>query len=235
MSLTYTTYTNQLANLMVIGSTDANFQTFLPGCIDYAEQRIYRELDLLYTQVTDTTTLSSGNRNMAPPTTLGTYITIDEVNVITPVTATSSNGTRNPLTPVAPEVIDAFYPSGQTVTGVPLMFAMRSPTIILLGPAPDAAYQVETIGIQRPTALSSTNTTTFLTSYVPDLFIAASMVFASGYMRNFGAQADDPQMGGSWETQYKLLIQSAATEQARAKWTSQGWTSQQPTPLATRT
>ncbi len=231
MSLTYTTYVQQLSNLMVILSTDANFQTFLPGCIDYAEQRCYRELDLLYTQVTDTTNVSSGNRDMTPPTTLGTYITIDAVNVITPVTATSSNGTRNPLTPVAPEVVDAIYPSGQIVTGVPSMYAMRSPTVVLLGPAPDAAYQVETIGIQRPTPLSSNNTSTILTTYVPDLFIAASMVFASGYMRDFGAQTDNPQMGASWEAQYKSLFQSASVEQARAKWESQGWTSQQPTQL----
>lgn len=235
MSLTYTTYTAQIANLMVISSTDANFQTMLPGMIDYAEQRTYRELDPLQVQVTDTTTLSSGNRNMTPPTTLGTYITIDSVNVITPVTATSTNGTRNPLTPVSPEFMDAAYPSGQTVTGVPEFYAMRSPTVVLLGPAPDAGYQAEIIGIQRPTALSSTNTTTFLTTYCPDIFIAASMIYASGYQRDFGGQADNPQMGGSWEGQYQLLIKSAQMEQARAKWESDGWTSQNPAPAGPRT
>lgn len=233
MSLDYTTYVQQLSNLMVIGSTDANFVTMLPGMIDYAEGRIYRELDPLYAQVTDTTNISSGNRNMTPPTNVGSYITIDAVNVITPVTATSTNGTRNPLTPVSPETMDALYPSGQTVTGVPSLYAMRSPTVVLLGPAPDAAYQTEVIGLQRPTALTSANSSTFLTQYCPDLFIAASMVFASGYMRDFGAQADNPQIGASWESQYKTLFQSASNEQSRAKWEAAGWTSQAPTPLAT--
>lgn len=234
MALTYTTYVDQLSNLMVIGSTDANFQTFLPGCIDYAEQRIYRELDPLYVQTTDTTNVSSGNREVIPPTAIGTYITVDQLNVITPITATSTNGTRNPLTPVSPEVMDALYPSGQTVTGVPSFYAMRSPTIVLLGPAPDAAYQAEFIGIQRPAALSSANSSTFLTTYCPDLFIAASMVFATGYQRDFGAQSDNPQASQSWEQQYQMLFKSAGMEQARAKWESEGWTSQGPAPAGPR-
>lgn len=236
MSLNYTTYTTQVSNLLVIGSTDTNFLVMLPGMIDYAEQRIYRELDPLYAQVTDTTaTVSSGVRDLTPPTTLGTFITIDSVNIITPVSATASNGTRVPLMPVSPEVMDALWPSGQTATGVPSLYAMRSPTNILLGPAPDAAYNTEIIGLQRPAALSSANSSTFLTQYCPDLMIAASMVFGFGYSRDFGGQSDNPQAGASWEAQYKLLFQSASMEQARAKWEGSGWTSQGPAPAGNRT
>jgi hypothetical protein len=236
VSLNWTTYVAQTSNLMVIGSTDANFQTMLPGMIDYAEQRLYRELDPLYSQVTDNTaTCSSGNRNFTPPTSIGTFITVDSVSIITPVTATSSNGTRVQLTPVSPEVVDALWPSGQTATGVPSLYAMRSPTTVLLGPAPDAAYATEVIGIQRPASLSSANSSTFLTQYCPDLMIAASMVFAFGYMRDFGGQSDNPQGGASWEAQYKSLFQSAAMEQARAKWEADGWTSQSPAPAGKRT
>jgi len=68
MSLTYTSYVAQLANLMVQVTTDPNFVTFLPGCIDYAEQRIYRELDLQATRTFDATdTLSSGDRTWTLP------------------------------------------------------------------------------------------------------------------------------------------------------------------------
>lgn len=234
MSLNYTTYTAQLANLMVIGSTDANFQVFLPGCIDYAEQRIYRELDLLYTQQTDATSqVSSGNRSFTIPTAVGTFITVDSINLISPAGTQSSVGTRVPLTPISPEFIDLTYPSGQTGVGTPSFYAMRSNTTAILGPPPDGAYYAEVIGIQRPAALSSANSSTILTQYVPDLFMAASMVFASGYMRDFGAQADNPGMGASWEAQYQKLMQSAAVEQARAKFEAEGWTSQSPSPVAT--
>lgn len=235
MSLTYDSYVAQISNLLVIGSTDANFQTMLPGMIDYAEQRIYRELDLLYTQVTDSTaTVSSGNRNFALPTTLGTFIICDNINIITPVTASASNGSRVQLTPTSREFLDMAYPSGQTAAGVPEFYAMASNTEVIFGPAPDAAYVAEVIGVQRPTPLSSANSSTILTQYVPDLLVAASMVFGSGYMRDFGAQgADNPGMGASWETQYGKLFASAAVEQARAKFQGEGWTSDQPSPIAT--
>ena len=236
MSLNYTTYVSQLANLMVVSSADTNFATFLPGCIDYAEQRIYREIDLLYTQVTTATSatiLSSGDRNFTLPTTNGTYITVDNINVITPVGTLSSAGTRTPLVPASREFIDTVYPSGQTTTGVPEFYAMASNTQVILGPAPGAAYYAEVIGVQRPASLSSANSSTILTQYIPDVFMAASMVFATAYQRDFGAQSDDPRAGASWEAQYQTLFGSAAMEQARAKFESEGWTSQAPSPAAT--
>ena len=235
MPLDYSTYVSQIANLLTYTSTETIFTTMLPGMIDYAEQRIYRELDLLYTQVTDATSLaSSGNRNFTLPTTTGNpYIIVDNINIITPSTATSSNGTRNQLMPTSREFLDIAYPSGQTATGVPEFWAMASNTEAIFGPSPDEAYTVEVIGVQRPSPLSSANSSTILTQYVPDLFVAASMVFGMGFQKDFSAQGDNPQGGVSWEAQYKTLFQSASVEQARAKFQSEGWTSDQPSPIAT--
>lgn len=233
-NLNYTTFVDQLALFLVTNSTDTNFQTLVPGCIDYIENRIYRDLDPLYAQTTDTGTVTAGNREFAPPTTIGSFITVDQVNIITPATATSSNGTRNPLTQIAPEAMDALYPSGQTVTGVPEYYAMRSLDTILLGPAPDAAYQAEVIGIQRPAQLSSANSSTYLTQYVPELYMAAGLVYGFGYQRDFGGQADDPRTAQSWENQYQMLLKSAQVEQFMAKSQSADWTTQSPSPLAPR-
>lgn len=232
MSLTYTTYVAQLSNLMVIGSTDPNFQTFLPGCIDYAEQRIYRELDLLTTEVTDaTTSVSSGNRNFNLPTSAGTFLIVDDINVISPAGALADSGTRSQLFPTSRAFIDMVYPSGQNNTGVPQFWAMDGSGTVILGPSPDAPYVAEVIGTQRPTPLSSANSSTFLTAYLPDLFMAASMVFASGYMRDFGAQgADNPGMSVSWEAQYGKLFASANAEEARKRYEGQAWTSNSDTP-----
>lgn len=206
----------------------------LPGMIDYAEQRIYRELDLLYTQVTDSTaSVTANSRDFTLPTSVGTYIIVDNFNIITPAGTPAATGTRIQLTPVSREFIDIAYPSGQTATGAPEFFAMASNTQVILGPAPDAAYVAEIIGVQRPAPLSVSNSSTILTQYVPDLFIAASMVFGSGYQRDFSAQGDNPQMGASWEAQYGKLMQSASVEQARAKFQSEGWTSDQPSAIAT--
>jgi hypothetical protein len=234
MPINYTSYVSQISNLLVIGSTTPEFQIMLPGMIDYAEQRIYREVNFLYTQVTDASAaVSSGNRMFTVPTSIGTFITVDNINIITPSTALSSNGTRVQLTPVSREVIDITYPSGQTATGVPEFWAMASNTQAIFGPSPDAPYLVEVVGIQRPTPLTSANSSTFITQYVPDLFIAASMVFGSGYQRDFAAQGDNPQMGAAWEAQYQKLFQSANMEQARAKYEADGWTSNEPSPVQT--
>lgn len=236
MALTYDSYVAQIANLLTYTSTEPQFTTMLPGMIDYAEQRIYRELDLLYTQVTDaTTTASSGNRNFTLPTSVGTYIIVDNINVITPSTATSSNGTRNQLVPVSRDFLDMTYPvATSSLCGVPEFWAMASNTEAIFGPAPDAGYTVEVVGVQRPASLSSANSSTILTQYVPDLFVAASMVFGSGFQRDFSAQGDNPQMGAAWEAQYQKLFGSASVEQMRAKYQSEGWTSNSPAPLATK-
>ncbi len=231
--INYTTYVAQLSNLMVVPSSDANFQTFLPGCIDYAEQRLYRELDLIDTQITDSAAVTASNRNYVLPTNLGTYIVVDQVNVLTPAGAPSSYGVREPAMPVSREYVDAVYPSGTVTTGVPKFYCRANSSSLIFGPTPDAAYVVEVVGTQRPTPLSAANSSTFLTQQLPDLFICASMVFASGYQKDFGAQTDNPQQAQSWEQQYKTLFQSAATEEARKNYASEAWTSQQPNPIAT--
>jgi len=225
----YTTYVSELANMMVVPTTDPNFQTVLTNIITDAEQRIYRELDLVDTQVTDSSAATASNRNFSLPTNLGTYIVVDQVNVLSSAGTTSSNGTRNPVMPVAREFIDAAYPSGQTLTGVPQFFCRANSSSLIFGPAPDANYTVEVVGTQRPTPLSSVNSSTFLTQNLPDLFFAASMVFASAYQRDFGAQADNPAQAQSWEAHYNTLLQSAKSEENRKKYEGQSWTSQSQT------
>lgn len=228
MSYNYATYVNQLTDLMATSQTNPNFVTILPGIIDYAEQRCYRELDLLSTVVRDSSaTLTSNNRNFTLPTSLGKFIVVSAVNVITPVSTAPESGTRNALIPVRLDFLDTVYNSASGAT-VPRFFARYDENSIAVGPWPNNDYTVEVIGTIRPTPLSVSNTTTFLTDYLPDLFMAASMIFASGYQRNFGAQSDTPQMAQSWESQYQTLLASAKTEETRKKFASFGWT-----PLST--
>lgn len=234
MSIDYTSYVAQISNLMVIGSTDANFQTMLPGMIDYAEQRIYRELNLLDTQVRDVTNLSTSSRNLTLPSAFGDFIIVSDINVITPAGTTIANGIRNQLNPAAISVVDFLYPQEVTSdsTSIPTLFAMVDQGLAVVGPPPSSPFQVEVIGTIRPTPLSSVNSSTFLTQHLPDLFVAASMVFGSGYMRDFGQQADNPQMGSAWEAQYNLLLKSAVAEEVRKKYNSAYPGVYQPTPTS---
>jgi hypothetical protein len=227
MSLTYNTYVAQVANIMAVDSTTTQFQTMLPGMIDYAEQRIYRELDLLNTVVRNSTlALTASNRNFTLPTTTnGNFITLQGINLITPAeTGDPDEGTRNALQPTTRDYLDTVWNSSTGAT-LPKLFAMIDQFNIIVGPWPDATYQVEVIGTIRPTPLSTTNTSTFLTQYLPDLFLAASMIFATGYQRDFGSQSDNPAQAVSWESQYEKLFASANGEEMRKKFAGPGWTS----------
>ena len=240
MSVTYATYVSEIATITVISSTllvngDNNFQGIMPAIIDYAEGRLWRDLDLPAARVTDTSvTCSSGVRTIALSTTQGTLLSLETVNLFSSAGTTSSNGTRIPLTPVSKAVVDAVYPSATSSnTGLPEYFARVTDTEIMLGPTPDQAYGTEVIATIRPAPLSASNPTTWLSLNVSELMIAAGMVIAAGYMRNYGAQADDPQMPGSWEAQYKSLLASANVDSLRMKFQSNAWSAQIPSPTAT--
>ena len=227
MSLTYNTYQAALAELMVVDSvTEPNFVDILPSIIDYAEQRIYRELDLLSAKVTATgLSTTAGTRAMALPT-QNPFVAVEAVTVIASTLALGNQklSNRQPLLPVSRDLLDAVYANAWQDC-VPVWFAMQDSATILFGPWPDQAYGVEVTGIVRPSPLSNQNTTTFLSTNLPDLFLAASMIFASGYQKNFGSQSDDPQMAVSWSAQYDKLMASAMAEEARKKFQGSGWTS----------
>lgn len=229
MSYTYTQYVANLQNLLAVTLPDDSFTNILPMCIDYAEQRCYRDLNLLNNVVRDySTTLTASQRNA---TVNAAFYVINQINILSPAGATQTNGSRIPLTPATPEMVDMLWPGNGTV-GTPEMFGMIDQFDLVLGPSPDAAYLLEVIGTQRPTPLSASNTTTFLTQYLPDLFFAASMVFMSGWMRNYGSQSSDPQMSSSWEDQYTKLLASAETEELTKLFNGASWTSQRPSPIA---
>lgn len=226
MALTYATFTASLANFLVIPITDANFIAALPNITDYAEQQSYRDLDLLNTVFRDSSVaLVAGNRNFAEATspTNGPFLVTQELNIITPAGTTNPDlGTRNPLLPTTKEMLDVLFPSA-TGSGIPQYFAPINQNNFIVGPWPDAAYTVEVVGTQRPAPLSPTNATTLLSTYFPDVFLNAALVYGAGYLKNFGAAQDDSQSGVTWKSLYDAALKSSATEEARKKFQDQGW------------
>lgn len=232
--LTYSTYKTQIATLAVVSETDPNFLTILPQTITYAENRIYRDLDLLSTVTPNTSySLSSGNRNLTVPA--ATFVTIQEVNVILPPGVSDPElGTRSPLIPTTKEFLNTVY-SSLSGASVPEYFAMIDQSNMIVGPWPNNNYTVEIVGTIRPASLSASNTETFISLYLPDLMIMASMIYVSGYQRNFGRQSDDPAMAQSYESQYQALLKGAIVEEYRKKFEFGAWSSMSPAVVATPT
>jgi hypothetical protein len=225
--LTYSTYKTQIATLAVVEEADPAFVTILPQMITYAENRMYRDLDFLFTSTAVTGyPLVTGSRSLTVPE--GTFVVTEQINVITPAgTINPELGTRNPCLPVSKEFLDAVYGSS-TATGLPQYFAPFNDNLYYVGPFPDQQYYVEIVGTYRPNSLSSANPETFISKYLPDVFIMASMIYVSGYQRNFGRASDDPAMAQSYEGQYQILLKGATVEEARKKFESSGWSSQSP-------
>jgi hypothetical protein len=230
MSYNYTQYVNMLANTLVVSSTNLALSIELPIIIDTAEQRCYRELQLLDTIVRDqTSTLTANSRNFTFPQ---HFVVSESINVFTPV---NTNTTRLQLIPTTREFLDAVYGNEAAVNSpsVPHYYAMITDQSIIVGPPPDAAYTLEVVGTVRPTPLSPTNITTYLTQFLPDLFFAASMSFGAGYLQNYGAQSDNPQMATSWEGTFTALLGSANKEEEMKRYASQAWSAKPPASLAT--
>ena len=319
-----TSYVSQIATMAVVEETDPAFLTILPQMITYAENRMYRDIDFMFTSTSlhgTTFVLTAGNRNLSFNINLssnsdaasGTFVVSEQINLLTGppllnVTAASGNGTtatltysstyafsagqtiivsgmvpvgyngtytvtsssagsvsyastttgsmttagtidgsgnastttnpdlcaRVPLLPTTKEFLDAVYGSSFTANrGAPQYFVPFNETLFFVGPVPDQAYPVEVVGTYRPNSLSATNKTTFISLYLPETFIMASMIYVSAYQRNFGRANDDPQMAMTYESQYQALLKSAVVEEARKKFDAAGWSSQSPATVAT--
>jgi hypothetical protein len=227
-------YINQIATMAVVEPTDPAFLTILPSMITYAENRMYRDLDFLFTSIATTAYgMTAGSRIIAVPA--GTFVVPEQINVL----VGSSNpdlATRVPLLPTTKEFLDACYGSGATANrGLPQYWVPFDDYTFLVGPYPDQSYPCELVGTYRPDSLSATNKTTFISLYLPDVFIMASMIYISAYQRNFGRANDDPQMAVTYESQYQTLLKVADLEENRKKFEAAAWSSQEPSISATPT
>lgn len=240
-----TSYKTQIATMAVVEETDPAFITILPQMITYAENRICRDLDFLFTSAANTSfSIALGSRTITVPAANffpsenGTLIVCEQINLLTPAGATDPDSAiRVPLTPVTKEFLDAVY-SASSATGQPKYFCPfgdgESAYTFLVGPYSNNNYTLEIVGTYRPASLSASNLTTFISLNLPDLFIMASMVYIAAYQRNFSsAMGNDPQMPVTYETQYQTLLRNAIIEENRKKFEAAAWSSQSTSTSAT--
>jgi len=225
-----------------ITQPDTNFAIIIPQMLNYAELRIQRDLDLLPSVNAKTYSLTYGTNLLS--------ISVNDFVTIQTIEVTSSDGSTYPLLPVSKELIQNVY-GVSTSTAPPTYFAMYGGDAstggdvsnnLLFGPYPDNNYSITVTGTSRvPTLNQYANTsqagtnTTFISTYLPDLLIMASMVYISAYQRNFGRMSDDPAMAQSYEGQYQSLLKMATVEEFRKKFAGSAWSSLPPPVAASPT
>lgn len=250
VALSYNLYVQQICEMAVsdaptlvsgvmTGNTD--FQAIVGQMLNYAEQRIQRDLDLNALETTGSYALTSGVNQLTIPTVDFVIVRTVEVTV---------SGVTVPLTPVAKEFLQNVYGGGSTL-GTPSYFAPyggdratggTTSSYIIVGPWPAGAYPVTVTGTIRAPSLYLYATTadaatkyTFISTWLADLLVQASMLYISEFQRNFAATSSDPQMLGAYEGAYQTLLAGARTEALRQRFAASAWSSANTSVAATPT
>ena len=85
MSFTYASFSTALAIEMAVPNNDptnTQFAAILPSLIDQAEQRCYRDLDLLYATTTQVLVLTAGSSRLDLSATAPKLLVLEDVNVV---------------------------------------------------------------------------------------------------------------------------------------------------------
>ena len=250
--LSFNSYIQQMGVMAVINTqlvagvqqfVDAPAEVTVPMMLNYSELRIQRDLDLLASQSSNTYTLTAGVNVFPLP--VDDFLTVQTLEVLTAAGATPA-----PLLSVSKEFIQNCY-GGLASAGTPQYFAMYGDnfgsdqdtnTNILLGPPPNFAYTLRVTGTCREPSLFQNAAAgvadteyTYISSYMPDLLIMASMIYISAFQRNFSATADDVPMGQTYEKQYQALRIGAIQEENRRKQMGSGWSAYSTPTSATPT
>jgi hypothetical protein len=224
----------------VVQGVDPAFTEIIPNMLNYAELRIQRDLDILASQATNTYTLTPGTPVFSLP--VNDFFTIQTAAIVT-------NGDQ-PLLPVSKEFIQNCY-SGQGNAGVPQYFAVTGDNFgdgadsymnVYLGPPPNYPYTLRVTGMIRTPSLYTYASPgvadtqyTWISSYLPDMLIMASMIYISMFQRNFGVTSSDSESGMTYEKQYQALRLGAISDENMRKFMGSGWSSYSTPTSATPT
>lgn len=232
--MNYAQLVAQLTTLAVQSDVaDVDFDAMLPEAINAGELQCYRDVDFMVTREYEDSNFgptAPANAILGAPTDM---LILRYLYYFTPFPLTpSTGGTRVQLRRREESYLNDYWPNRST-TGTPLYFAILSDGQFLIAPTPDAQYAVQLAKTVRPAPISSTNTTTWLATWCPDLLTYACMEYICGFQQNFGAQSDNPQMALSWRGKYQAALGPVRNEESRKK--SQGFFDRSPTPPASVT
>ncbi len=218
------------------------FTAVIPQMLNYAEQRIQRDLELMATQTAKGGyALTQGYQWLSVPP--ADFVVVQDVYV-------QIAGVWTPMNSVSVPYLNYVWPGGSApappkvyaMAGGDLATAGLTGNMILFGPPPDAPYQVSLYGTQRAPSLETYAnptqagvSTTWISTWLPDLLVMACMIYVSAYQRDFGRQSDDPQMALSYEQQYQTLLGAVDKEEYRKRHEADAWSARAPSPTATPT
>ena len=160
-------------------SSNVFTDTILNGFINDAEFKILREVDSDNNRRYATANLIASTRFIDVPTNL---LIVRSAQIIDSDLADgSTDQNRDFLQFRDTSFMSEFNPTA--TTGVPKYYSNWDETRIVVAPTPDQTYTIQLNYILKPTGLSSTNTTTYLSTEFPNGLLYACLVEAYGFLK----------------------------------------------------
>jgi len=160
-------------------SSNVFTDTILNGFINDAEFKILREVDSDNNRRYATANLIASTRFIDVPTDL--LIVRSAQIVDSDLADGSTDQNRDFLQFRDTSFMSEFNPTA--TTGVPKYYSNWDETRIVVAPTPNATYTIQLNYILKPTGLSSTNTTTYLSTEFPNGLLYACLVEAYGFLK----------------------------------------------------
>ena len=192
------TYTELVQKIRDYTEVDSNVftATIVNGFILDAEWRIQRDVD------------SDNNRKYATASVVITqkyFNTPADLLVIRSAQVFNTDGTISFLDVRDMTFINEYNQSN--TTGIPKYYANWDENTVVVAPTPDQAYTIQLNYILKPTGLSSSTATTYLSQQFPNGLLYACLVEAYGFLKG-------PQdMLQYYENRYKQAIEGFSLEQ----------------------
>ena len=176
------TYAELIAKIRDYTEVDANVFTssILDGFISDAEYRILRDIDSDNNRQYAQADIVAGQRYVNTP------LISDETLIIRSAQITNSTGGADNSSRAFLEYRDTSFISeynGEGSQGLPKYYSYWDENTIVVAPTPDQNYNMQINYILKPTQLSSSNTTTYLSKEFPNGLLYACLIEAFGFLK----------------------------------------------------
>ena len=197
MGTTYSQLKTNIPDWMNDSSAELSAQ--LDKCIDLAELRLSRDLQVTAFDTKATGSFSSGSPTISKPTTAVTirYLRFND-----------GSGTRTTLERKTPEYCFQYWPTATTTTSTPRFYAETTATQIYIAGTPSSALGYEIGYTRRLTALATGNPTNWLTDNAEDALLYAACLVAAIY-------TDDQEQIQRFADLYKMAVLAVNNEHSR--------------------
>ena len=176
---------------------EATFTGELSLIIELAEKRIFRESDLNVTRKYSTASLPAGDEFLSHPS---------DAIVIRSLQSIDSSGNRDFLIQKDKSFLDD-YITDRAATGTPRYYCHWDNDTVYIVPSPTSTTDFEMAYTYRPTGLSSSTATTWLSTEAPDTLFYACLIEASIFMK------EAPDITASYTAKYQEALQRLIVEE----------------------